>query len=80
MPSSRRPVSHVLAGTALALDVLALFLLIPQAGPAVLGALDAQTLGGYVLGATFAVVGWLIATRRPSNAIGWIFIGVGCRR
>ena len=39
--------------------------------------LDSDTVGGYALGATFPVVGWLIATRRPGNAMGWIFIGIG---
>jgi len=74
--SRTRAIAHALAGTALILDVLAVVLLLPQLGN-LPGRLDGQTLGGYVLGATFPVVGWLIATRRPQNAIGWIFIGVG---
>jgi hypothetical protein len=39
--------------------------------------LDTDTIGGCALGATFPVVGWLIATRLPGSAMGWIFIGVG---
>ena len=40
-------------------------------------ALDAFTVGGIVLGATYGFVGWLIASRRPDNAIGWVFLVVG---
>ena len=76
-PPARTLTAHVLAGLALVLDALAVVLLVPQLGGGALERLDPQTLGGYVLGATFPIVGWLIATRRPDNAIGWIFIGVG---
>lgn len=72
-----RRAAHLLTGLALALDVLAVLLLVPQLGTGVFERLDGNTLGGYVLGATFPVVGWLIATRRPGNAIGWIFIAIG---
>jgi hypothetical protein len=74
---SARRVAHLLSGLALALDALAVLLLVPQLGTGVFERLDGNTLGGYVLGATFPVVGWLIATRRPGNAIGWVFIGIG---
>ena len=75
-PGRSRLAAHVLAGAALAIDALALLLLIPQlrAGHV---RLDPQTLAGYTLAATFPIVGWLIATRRPGNAMGWIFIVVG---
>jgi MFS family permease len=71
-----RLAAHLLAGAALVLEVLALLLLIPQlrSGDVYL---DENTIGGFVLGATFPVVGWLIATRRPGNAMGWIFIVIG---
>jgi hypothetical protein len=38
---------------------------------------DPTVSGGLVLGVTFPIVGWLVATRRPENAIGWVFLGVG---
>lgn len=72
-----RRAAHLLTGLALGLDVLAALLLVPQLGGGAFERLDPQTLGGYVLGATFPVVGWLIATRRPGNAIGWVFIAIG---
>lgn len=72
-----RRVAHLLTVLALGLDVLAALLLVPQLGGGAFERLDPQTLGGYVLGATFPVVGWLIATRRPGNAIGWVFIAIG---
>jgi hypothetical protein len=73
----RRLAAHLLTGMSLALDGLGLVLLVPQLSGSSFERLDAQTIGGYVLGATFPVVGWLVATRRPGNAIGWVFIGVG---
>jgi hypothetical protein len=30
-----------------------------------------------VLGATYGIVGWIIASRRPDNAIGWVFLAIG---
>ena len=71
-----RLLAHLTAGTALVLDALAFLLLLPQvrAGAA---HLDTNTIGGFVLGATFPIVGWLIATRRPGNVMGWIFIVIG---
>ena len=29
------------------------------------------------MGATYAVVGWLVASRRSDNPIGWVFLGIG---
>lgn len=75
--AARMPIAaSVLATVALLLDLLALVLLIPQ-GAGVFEVLDGSTIGGYVLGATYPIVGWIIASRRPSNAIGWIFLAIG---
>ncbi len=38
---------------------------------------DAITFGGLALGATYTAVGWVIATRQPNNAIGWVFLLIG---
>jgi hypothetical protein len=74
--SRSRLLAHLLAGAALLFVGLALLVLVPQlrAGEP---RLDPNTIGGYALGATFPIVGWLIATRRPGNAMGWIFIVIG---
>jgi hypothetical protein len=36
--------------------------------------IDTYAAGGLALGISFGVMGWLIASRRPENAIGWIFL------
>jgi hypothetical protein len=33
--------------------------------------------GGWVLGVTFPIGGWIVATKRPDNAMGWVFLGIG---
>jgi hypothetical protein len=37
----------------------------------------AQVLAGLSLGTSYAVVGWLLATRRAENPLGWIFLVIG---
>jgi len=37
----------------------------------------AQAFAGLSLGASYAVVGWLLATRRSENPLGWIFLVIG---
>jgi hypothetical protein len=71
-----RVAADALAAGALLLEVGALLLLLPRP-PETLDVLDGSTLGGYVLGATYPIVGWIIASRRPENTIGWIFLGIG---
>jgi len=39
--------------------------------------LSGYSLGDSVLGASFATVGALIASRRPENPVGWIFLTIG---
>jgi len=48
--------AHLLAGAALVVDALAILLLVVQARSGVVR-LDTDTIGGYVLGAAFPVVG-----------------------
>ena len=40
-------------------------------------AIDANGTGGFVLGLTFSVVGAIVASRRPQNPIGWIYLAIG---
>lgn len=37
----------------------------------------AQAFAGLSLGTSYAVVGWLLATRRSENPLGWIFLVIG---
>ncbi len=73
---SRRILAHLLAAIALLLEAGCLLLLAAAAQAGAAG-LDSNTAGGFVLGATFPLVGWLIASRQPGNTIGWVFLGVG---
>lgn len=63
----------------LALLLLALFVLVSMAWIGV-ESLNGEPLGENlmftVLYATFAVIGWLIASRRPENSVGWIFLAI----
>jgi hypothetical protein len=72
----RRTVAHVVAGVSLLLDAGYVLLLLATGADGPPGS-DVTTWGGFVLGVTFPVVGWVIATKRPDNRIGWIFLGVG---
>ncbi len=68
--------AHVLAASAVLLDIGFLLLLLPAPAEE-LAQLGTTSAGGFVLGATFPVVGWLVASKRPANPMGWIFLGVG---
>lgn len=46
-----------------------------RAGSAAL--LEAFVLAPLVLGVSYGIVGWIVASRRPDNVIGWIFLGIG---
>lgn len=76
-PIAIRRLANLLAGTGLALELGAIAVLVLEAARASVPPLDTNTTGGYALGATFPIVGWVIASRRPANAIGWIFLVVG---
>lgn len=75
-PTLRR-LAAVLAAIALALEAVSLVLLIPNSTVTSLQQLGFNGVGGAVAGATYPLVGWLIASRRPRNPIGWIFLAVG---
>jgi hypothetical protein len=76
IPAPRTILAHALAGGSLLLCVGFVLLLTPAPAEE-LARTDTATAGGFVLGATFPVVGWIVATKRPANAMGWIFLGVG---
>ncbi|HVQ21765.1 MAG TPA: hypothetical protein VMT36_00710, partial [Candidatus Saccharimonadia bacterium] len=39
--------------------------------------IDANGTGGFVIGFTFPIVGAIVASRRPQNPIGWIYLAIG---
>ena len=73
---SRRLAANVMAGAALlmAAGFLAVMVGYPEARQTLS---DPTVPGGWVLGITFPVVGWIVAAKRPDNVMGWVFLGVG---
>ena len=63
--------------TALAMEGASLVMLIPNSAAFTLAQFGFNGVGGIVLGVTYPVIGWLIASRQPRNPIGWIFLIVG---
>ena len=57
--------------------VVASLVLIAAIAPGQGSSLDTYAVAGLVLGGSYSTVGALIATRRPDNAIGWVFLVVG---
>jgi len=76
-PVAIRRLAHLLAALGLALEVGAIAVLVVAAVDGNIPPLDGNTTGGYALAATFTLVGWIVASRRPANAIGWIFLVIG---
>ena len=78
-PSSVTRRRRAAAGTiiALAMEGASLLLLIPNSAAFTLAQFGFNLVGGIVLGVTYPVIGWLIASRRPRNPIGWIFLVIG---
>jgi hypothetical protein len=74
---SLRRLAAVLALVALAMEAVSLVLLIPNSAVRSLEQMGFNGVGGAVAGATYPLVGWLIASRRPRNPIGWIFLAIG---
>lgn len=72
----RRAMAHLMAASALLLDV-GFVLLVVETGAGGPPHSAVTTVGGFLLGITFPAMGWVIASKRPANAIGWIFLGVG---
>jgi len=65
-----------LAIVALALEGLALALLVLNLPSSKVVSLGSNGLSAILAGLTYPVIGWLIATRRPENPIGWMFLVV----
>ena len=74
--TSRR-IAALLAIWALAMESVSLVIMAMNGSAADLRELGFNGVGGIVLGATYPVVGWVLASRRPENPIGWIFLVIG---
>ena len=74
--ASRR-LATVLAIWALAMTASALVLMVPNSSGTSLEYLGFNGVGGLMLGTIYPILGWLIATRRPENRIGWMFLVIG---
>jgi hypothetical protein len=73
----RRWSADLLAAVALALEVGSALVVARTIAAGQPVPIYPYTVGGFVLGAAFPIVGWIIASRRPGNAIGWIFLAIG---
>ena len=76
MVATRR-LAAILAGISLAALVATVTLLVQNAPGRSLTDYGVNGVFGLVLSATYPIVGWLIASRRPGNPIGWIMLAVG---
>lgn len=72
-----RRLAAPLALIALGLQATALLLMIPNSRVLSIDALGFNGVGGVVLGITYPALGWLVTSRRPGNAIGWLFLAIG---
>lgn len=75
-PRASRALATTLALLALVL-VAAAGVLVVRDVAATGSALGGNTVAALLLGASFSVVGWLIASRRRENRIGWMLLAVG---
>ncbi len=76
MRAARR-LATLLAGLSLAALVATLALMVKNVVGRPLTDYGANGVLGLVASATYPIVGWLIASRRPGNPIGWIMLAVG---
>jgi len=67
----------LVAITSIAMVVASIVLLIPNAAGRPLAEFGSNGAAGLAVSCTYPIVGWLIASRRPGNRIGWIFLVVG---
>jgi len=73
----RRYLPAVALTIALAADIAAVVISVATNRAGGNSPFDVFFVGGLVAGATYGIVGWIIASRRPDNAIGWVFLAIG---
>ncbi len=74
---SRRHLPAVALAVALAADIAVVVIIAATTQAGAAAGFGIFSVGGVVLGATYGIVGWIIASRRPDNAIGWVFLAIG---
>ncbi len=72
-----RMLAYGIAAISLALTAAGFLFLLAITGRSGQFVLDANGTGGLMLGFTFSVVGAIVASRRPQNPIGWIYLAIG---
>ena len=76
--SPHDPPMRLLATTGLvvteAVVLVSLILMAALARNGATGFVDTYSVGGLRSGVSYGIMGWLIASRRPGNAIGWVFL------
>ena len=75
-PRASRAVATTVALLALALEAAAGVLIVRDVAATGV-AVGSNGVSVLILGASFPVVGWLIASRRRENGIGWMFLAAG---
>ena len=76
-PRGSGRLAATLAAVALAMTVGATLLMIPNSAGTSLQDLGFNGVGGVLLGVIYPILGWLIASRRRENSIGWLFLVIG---
>lgn len=72
-----RAIATAIVVTAIAMQLALVPLLVIGTSRGVRLGLDPNSVGGMVLAIAYNLVGWIIVRRQPSNALGWVFLGVG---
>ena len=76
-PRASRAVATALALLGLAVEVAAIILLVPASAVPGLGNFGSNGVASLILALTLPSIGWLIASRRPENRIGWMLLAIG---
>ena len=71
-----RVLAVVLAAAALTMEAASLVLMVANSATTDLSQLGFNGVAILIVGLTYPIVGWLLASRRHENPIGWIFLAI----